>query len=146
MVPFTAVSPSPCSRKRRTEFHSAAQRSHFHVALFTCAPRGGLERGIKHGIRKARYIAEHDEPAEMELEGEIREFVSRDVVSNVGRRPENESELVASNISSIRATSVSLFRCYHRSTSVQSTVSTTALTVASSTRSASASSAATVLR
>ena len=41
---------------------------------------------------------------------------------------------------------VSLFRCYHRSTSVQSTVSTTALTVASSTRSASASSAATVLR
>ena len=38
------------------------------------------------------------------------------------------------------------FRCYHRSTSVQSTVSTTALTVASSTRSASASSAATVLR
>ena len=35
---------------------------------------------------------------------------------------------------------------FHRSTSVQSTVSTTALTVASSTRSASASSAATVLR
>ena len=45
-----------------------------------------------------------------------------------------------------RKTSVSLLRCYHRSTSVQSTVSTTALTVASSTRSASASSAATVLR
>jgi hypothetical protein len=42
-------------------------------------------------LRKARYIAEHDEPAEMELEGEIREFVSRDVVSNVGRRPENET-------------------------------------------------------
>ena len=37
-------------------------------------------------------------------------------------------------------------RCYHRSTNVQSTVSTTALTVASSTRSASASSAATDLR
>ena len=42
-------------------------------------------------LRKARYIAEYDEPAEMELEGEIREFVSRDVVSNVGRRPENET-------------------------------------------------------
>ena len=52
-------------------------------------------------LRKARYIAEHDEPAEMELEGEIREFVSRDVVSNVGRRPENESELVAGNINSV---------------------------------------------
>jgi hypothetical protein len=52
-------------------------------------------------LRKARYIAEHEEPAEMELEGEIREFVSRDVVSNIGRRPENESELVASNINSV---------------------------------------------
>ena len=52
-------------------------------------------------LRKARYIAEHNEPAETELEGEIREFVSRDVVSNVGRRPENESELVASNINSV---------------------------------------------
>ena len=52
-------------------------------------------------LRKARYIAEHNEPAEMELEGEIREFVSRDVVSNVERRPENESELVASNINSV---------------------------------------------
>jgi hypothetical protein len=52
-------------------------------------------------LRKPRYIAEHDQPAEMELEGEIREFVSRDVVSNVGRRPENESELVASNINSV---------------------------------------------
>ena len=52
-------------------------------------------------MNEMRYIAEHDEPAEMELEGEIREFVSRDVVSNVGRRPENESELVASNINSV---------------------------------------------
>jgi hypothetical protein len=52
-------------------------------------------------LRKARYIAEPNEPAETELEGEIREFVSRDVVSNVGRRPENESELVASNINSV---------------------------------------------
>ena len=52
-------------------------------------------------LRKARYIAEHNEPAEMELEGEIREFVSRDVVSNVGRWPENETELVASNINSV---------------------------------------------
>ena len=52
-------------------------------------------------LRKARYIAEYDEPAEMELEGEIREFVTRDVVSNVGRRQENESELVAGNINSV---------------------------------------------
>ena len=83
------------------EFHSAAKRSHFHVAL-SCAPRAGAWNGGSNmALRKARYIAEHDEPAEMELEGEIREFVSRDVISNVGRRPENESELVASNINSV---------------------------------------------
>jgi hypothetical protein len=66
------------------------------------APRAGtLNGGSNMALRKARYIAEHNEPAEMELEGEIREFVSRDVVSNVGRRPENETELVASNINSV---------------------------------------------
>ena len=50
-------------------------------------------------LRKARYTA--DQPAEMELEGEIREFVSRDVVSNIAPRPENESKLVANNINSV---------------------------------------------
>ena len=61
-------------------------------------------------MNEMRYIAQHDEPAEMELEGEIREFVSRDVVNNAGRRPENESELVASNINSVlqRVTATSL--------------------------------------
>ena len=104
MQPWSLSPPSRhphSSRKRRTEFHSAAKRSHFHVALFTCAPRGASNGGPNMALRKARYIAEHNEPAEMELEGEIREFVSRDVVSNVGRRPENETELVASNINSV---------------------------------------------
>ena len=35
------------------------------------------------------------------MEGEIREFVRRDVVTNLGRQPENESEMVASNINSL---------------------------------------------
>ena len=61
-------------------------------------PRGASNGGSNMALRKARYI---DQPAEMELEGEIREFVSRDVVSNLGRRPENESELVARNINSL---------------------------------------------
>ncbi|MGE5141732.1 MAG: hypothetical protein ACM3JD_19880 [Rudaea sp.] len=52
-------------------------------------------------FRKMRYTAEHDQPAETEVEGEIREFVSRDVVANLGRQPENESEMVASNINSV---------------------------------------------
>jgi hypothetical protein len=44
--------------------------------------------------------AEQDQP-QPELEGEIREFVRRDVVTNFGREPENESGLVASNINSV---------------------------------------------
>ena len=75
---------------------------HIFMLHLSRAPRAGASNGGSNmALRKARYIAEHDEPAEMELEGEIREFVSRDVVSNVGRRPENESELVASNINSV---------------------------------------------
>jgi hypothetical protein len=35
------------------------------------------------------------------VEGEIREFVRRDVVTSPGREPENESQLVASNINSV---------------------------------------------
>jgi hypothetical protein len=44
--------------------------------------------------------AEHDQAVD-EVEGEIREFVRREVVTNPGRQPENESELVASNINSL---------------------------------------------
>ena len=50
-------------------------------------------------LRKARSIAE--QPAETEVENEIREFVSRDVVTSLGRQPESESELVASDINSV---------------------------------------------
>ena len=44
--------------------------------------------------------AEHDQTVE-EVKGEIREVVCREVVTNPGRQPENESELVASNINSL---------------------------------------------
>ena len=50
-------------------------------------------------LRKARSIAV--QPAETEVENEIREFVSRDVVTSLGRQPESESELVASDINSV---------------------------------------------
>jgi hypothetical protein len=52
-------------------------------------------------FRKTRHTAEHDQSAETEVEGEIREFVRRDVVTSPGREPENESQLVASNINSV---------------------------------------------
>ena len=61
-------------------------------------------------FRKMRNTVEHDEPAETEVEGELREFVRRDVVTNLGRPPENESEMVASSINSVlqRATATSV--------------------------------------
>jgi hypothetical protein len=49
---------------------------------------------------KSREPAEVDKPAESEVEGEIREFVRRDVAT-LRRQPENDSEMVASNISSL---------------------------------------------
>jgi hypothetical protein len=53
--------------------------------------------------------AEHDQTVD-EVKGEIREVERREVVTNPGRQPENESELVASNINSLlqRVTATSL--------------------------------------
>ena len=51
--------------------------------------------------RKTRDTVEDDQQAEMEVEGEIREFVRSDVVANLGRQPEHESERVASTINSL---------------------------------------------
>ena len=61
-------------------------------------------------FRKTRDIAEHDQPMETDVEGEIREFVRRDVVINPGRQPDNESQLVANDINSVlqRATATSV--------------------------------------
>src|SRR5262245_15464307 len=49
---------------------------------------------------KSRETSELDTAVETEVEGEIREFVRRDV-STLRRHPENETEMVASNISSL---------------------------------------------
>ena len=53
--------------------------------------------------------AEHEQAVE-ELDREIREYVRHEVVTNAGQQPENESELVASNINSLlqRVTATSL--------------------------------------
>jgi hypothetical protein len=60
--------------------------------------------------RQTPNSVEHDQPAETEMEGEIREFVRRDVVTNQEREPENESEMVVSSINSAlqRATTTSV--------------------------------------
>jgi hypothetical protein len=50
---------------------------------------------------KSREPAELDKQAESEVEGEIREFVRRDVAGLRRQQPENDSEMVASNIGSL---------------------------------------------
>ena len=59
---------------------------------------------------KTRDTAEHDRPAETEVEREIREFVRRDVATSFRRQAESESEMVASNINAVlqRATGTSV--------------------------------------
>jgi hypothetical protein len=52
-------------------------------------------------FRKTRETAEYDQSVETDVEGEIREFVRRDVVTNAGRQPDNESQLMAHNINSV---------------------------------------------
>jgi len=49
---------------------------------------------------KTREPAEVETSAETEVEGEIREFVRRDVVG-IRRQPESDSELVANNINQL---------------------------------------------
>src|SRR5205085_10129727 len=49
---------------------------------------------------KSSEAAEAGKPSEMQVEGEIREFVRRDVAT-LRRQPENESEIVAGNISTL---------------------------------------------
>jgi len=59
---------------------------------------------------KTRDTAEHDRPAETEVEGEIREFVRRDVATSFRRQAESESEMIANNINAVlqRATGTSV--------------------------------------
>jgi hypothetical protein len=52
-------------------------------------------------FRKARDTVEDEQPAETEVEGEIREFVRRGVATKLGRQPEHQSELAAGNINSV---------------------------------------------
>ena len=61
-------------------------------------------------FRNTRDTVEHDQSVETEVEGEIREFVRRDVVTDRERQPENESEPVVSSINSVlqRATTTSV--------------------------------------
>jgi hypothetical protein len=51
-------------------------------------------------LMKSSEPAEIDKAAETQVEGEIREFVRRDVAT-LRRQPESDSEIVASNISTL---------------------------------------------
>jgi len=50
---------------------------------------------------KTRESAEVETSAETEMEGEIRDFVRRDVATSLRRQPESDSEAVANNIGAL---------------------------------------------
>jgi cation transport regulator ChaC len=50
---------------------------------------------------KTRESAEAETSAETEMEGEIRDFVRRDVATSLRRQPESDSEVVATNIGAL---------------------------------------------
>jgi hypothetical protein len=102
--------PSGASGQRRPRVPFCRQ-----AVIFSCSSGidDALARGAKRGdqnmaFRKMR-TAEHDQSVD-EVEGEIREFVRREVVTHPGRQPENQNELVASNINFVlqRVTATSL--------------------------------------
>jgi hypothetical protein len=74
---------------------------HDDPAISVVRPHGVPNEDQTMAFGKARYTAENDQPVEPEVEGEIREFVRREVATNPGRQPENESELVANNLNSL---------------------------------------------
>jgi hypothetical protein len=55
---------------------------------------------VNMSMTKSSDVVEMTKPIEAQVEGEIREFVRRDV-STLRRNPESESEMVAHNISSL---------------------------------------------
>jgi hypothetical protein len=66
------------------------------VDLRLWAPNGGHHMTLF----KSRDTSELDKAVETEVEGEIREFVRRDVAT-LRRHPENDSEMVANNINAL---------------------------------------------
>lgn len=50
---------------------------------------------------KTRDSVEQEQTVETEMEGEIREFVRRDVATGLRRQPESDGEMVATNINAL---------------------------------------------
>jgi hypothetical protein len=90
------------TRRHRPEadFHLAAKRSYFIFMGINDALAQGAEAGDLNMAFPKMRTTEHAQAVE-ELDREIREFVRHEVETNPGRQPENESELVASNIYSL---------------------------------------------
>jgi hypothetical protein len=77
-------------------------------------------RGGSNGNQNMAF-GENGQPLETEMDGEIREFVRREVVTTPGRQPDNESEMVANNLNSLlqRATGTSVQEIADRSVTDQ---------------------------
>jgi hypothetical protein len=79
----------------------AAKRSHSRAGIRGVESRRARENGVDVMIIKPREPTDLDNSTENAVEGEIREFVRRDVATLRRTTPEGDSELVANNISTL---------------------------------------------
>jgi hypothetical protein len=79
----------------------AAKRSHSRAGIRGVESRRVRENGVDVMIIKPREPTDLDNSTENAVEGEIREFVRRDVATLRRTTPEGDSELVANNISTL---------------------------------------------
>jgi hypothetical protein len=95
--------PRKTLEKRARGFRLAAKRSHFRAAIsqVDLRPHGRATGVSNMAFLNTRESADLDNSVETAVEGEIREFVRRDVATSLRRQPESDSEMVANNITSL---------------------------------------------
>jgi hypothetical protein len=93
LQPFGGRNPGRTARR-------AVKWSHSHAEIKSVDLRLAALEGDGMTLFKSRDTSELETSVETEVEGEIREFVRRDVAT-LRRHAENDSEIVASNINSL---------------------------------------------
>src|SRR6476646_6498808 len=81
-----------------------SRSGHIFVRLsrrWICVPSGRATGVSNMAFLNTRDSADLEDSVETAVEGEIREFVRRDVATSLRRQPESDSEMVANNITSL---------------------------------------------
>jgi hypothetical protein len=95
--------PRKTLEKGTPGFRLVAKRSHFRAAIaqVDLRPQGRATGVSNMAFLNTRDSADLEDSVETAVEGEIREFVRRDVATSLRRQPESDSEMVANNITSL---------------------------------------------